>query len=160
MVSKLKTLVYLVNHDKLVKKLAEKLRTSYPQFRQPDWAPFVKTATTNLEPPADPLWWYTRAGSVLRKLAVYDVLGVEELTNHYGGRKRKGRQRERSIRGSSGHIRRILKGLEAVNLVQKGRAGRRLSPEGASLVEAACRELIEGVMQEKPYLSAYLGETP
>jgi small subunit ribosomal protein S19e len=160
MVSKLKTLVYLVDHDKLVKKLAEKLKTSYPQFRQPVWAPFVKTATTNLEPPADQYWWYTRAGSVLRKLAVYDTLGIEELSSHYGGRRRKGQQKERSMRGSSGHIRRILKGLEEANLVQKGRTGRKLSPAGASLVEAVCRELIEGVVQEKPYLSAYLGETP
>ncbi|PSN83145.1 hypothetical protein B9Q13_00040 [Candidatus Marsarchaeota G2 archaeon ECH_B_SAG-G16] len=151
------TLIYLVNHDKLISRLAQRLKSEFNELQPPSWVRFVKTSVGNLEPPSDPDWWYVRAASILRKLALKQSLSVKALSYQYGTRWRRGRRRERSVPGSAGLIRRILQALEEAKLVQKkANLGRTLSPQGKSLIESVARELLQKQLEEQPNIKIYL----
>ncbi len=115
---------------------------------QPEWALFVKTGVSRERPPEQEDWWYIRAASIFRKLALSSrPLGVERLRTYYGSRQRRGRRRERFRKASGKIIRTILQQLRSaglVQLVEKPRKGNVLTKKGWKLVNQIIRELVKG----------------
>ncbi|MEM0120738.1 MAG: 40S ribosomal protein S19 [Thermoprotei archaeon] len=149
--------VKAVPHELFVAGLAERLKRDYVEVKPPVYAPFVKTASTNFEPPKRVDWWYVRAASVLRKLAVKGCMGVTDLAYEYSGKRRRGRSRERFVLGSRGHVRRVLIQLEGAKLVEKQRCGRVLSKAGWELVLGVASEVLDSVSKVEPRLRLYVG---
>jgi len=92
-----------------------------------------------------PFWWYIRAASILRTLYLRggNPVGVERLRAKYGGRKDRGVKPERFVKGSGHVIRLILQQLESAGLVEKvERKGRRITPQGSSLLDKIAANLI------------------
>jgi len=149
--------VKCIPHEKLVLGLAERLKRDFDEVKPPRYALFVKTSSSNIEPPKSLDWWYVRAGSILRKLAIKGCMGVGDFSYEYGGRRRRGRSRERFVAGARGHVRRILAQLEAARLVEKKGDGRVLSKAGWELVLNVAGELLEDAAKDVPRLKLYVG---
>ncbi|MHA1486906.1 MAG: 40S ribosomal protein S19 [Promethearchaeota archaeon] len=128
--------MYVVEPEKLIKTLAEKLR-EFPEINPPEGSEFWKTAFFKELAPVDyENFWYIRCASLLRKIKKFGPVGVNKLRKSYGGRNRKGPGRHHSAKGSGKIIRVALQQLEKANLIMKqDRAGRIATPEGTSLLE-------------------------
>ena len=128
--------IYIVEPEKLIKILAEKLR-EFPEISPPEGSEFWKTAFFKELAPIDhENFWYIRCASLLRKIKKIGPIGVNKLRKHYGGRNRKGPGRHHSAKGSGKIIRVALQQLEAANLIMKQeKDGKITSPEGTSLLE-------------------------
>lgn len=149
--------VKVVPHEGFVLALAERLKRDYAEVKPPAYAPFVKTVSSNFEPPKSFDWWYIRAASVLRKLAVKGCMGVTDLAYEYSGKRRRGRSREHFVLGARGHVRRILIQLEGAKLVEKQRCGRVLSKSGWELVVGVASEVLDAASKDEPRLKLYVG---
>ena len=128
--------IYLIEPRKLIQILAEKLK-EFPEIQPPEGSKFWKTASyKELAPIDSENFWYIRSASILRKVKKYGPIGVNKLRKHYSGRNRKGSGLNYSSKGGGKIIRVILQQLEKENLVIKdGKKGRKVSPEGTSLLE-------------------------
>lgn len=128
--------IQTVDQDLLVKKTAEQLKEV---IKKPEWASFVKTGMHKERAPIDPDWWYMRAASVLKRIALKGPVGVSKLRNVYGGRKNRGHKPERFYKGSGSIARKLLQQLEKAELVVKGNKGvhkgRIITPKGQSLLD-------------------------
>jgi small subunit ribosomal protein S19e len=146
-----------VPHEAFVLVLAERLKHDFNEIRPPAYAHFVKTSSTNFEPPKSFDWWYIRAASILRKLAVKGPMGVKDFTFEYSGKRKRGRRREHFALGASGHVRRILIQLEAAKLVEKQRRGRVLSKGGWDLLLGVAGDVLSDVLKHEPRIKLYVG---
>lgn len=137
----------------LIEKVAEKLK-EVKEIQAPAWAPFVKTGTSKERPPVETDWWYMRAASVLRAVAVLGPVGVSKLRTKYGGRKRRGHQIPEFRKGSGNIIRKILQQLEKAQLikfVEKGvHKGRVIAPKGKSLLDKTAIEIMKTKPKKAP----------
>lgn len=135
--------IYIVEPEKLIKTLAEKLR-EYPEIKAPEGSIFWKTAFfKELAPLDSENFWYIRSASILRKVKKFGPIGVNHLRKHYGGRNRKGPGLHHGSKGSGKIIRLILQQLEEANLIKKqDRSGRITTPEGTSLLERTSYEIL------------------
>ena len=88
------TTVYDVPADLLIKRVAEKLKS---MVKPPEWAKYVKTGVHKQRAPEQEDWWYIRLASILRRVYIDGPVGIERLRTYYGGRKRRGVQRGRSL---------------------------------------------------------------
>ncbi|WP_101294193.1 30S ribosomal protein S19e [Halegenticoccus soli] len=147
--------LYDVPADELISELADRLED---RLEQPDWMQYSKTGANKELPPQDDDFWYVRAGSVLRKVAMKGPIGIERLAVEYGGRKR-GTNRYRVAKahqetGSKKIIRTILQQLEAEGFVETAQGeGRRITPEGRSFLDEAARSVFERL--DRPDLERY-----
>lgn len=91
----------------------------------PEWAVYVKTGTHRKFPPQKDDWWYVRAASLLRRIAIDGPVGISRLRTFYGGRKERGHKPEKFRKASGKIIRVILQQLESAGLVEKGKQGKR-----------------------------------
>jgi len=128
--------IYMVEPEKLIKILAEKLR-EFPEINPPEGSEFWKTAFFKELAPIDhENFWYIRCASLLRKIKKFGPVGVNKLRKYYGGKNKHGPGRHHSAKGSGKIIRVALQQLERANLIMKqDRAGRVTSPETTSLLE-------------------------
>ena len=55
-------------------KLAEALK-GVPEFKEPEWAQFVKSGPAKERPIEDPDFWHKRSASILRQIYKRGVLG-------------------------------------------------------------------------------------
>jgi small subunit ribosomal protein S19e len=135
--------IYIVEPEKLIKTLAEKLK-EYPEIKPPEGSRFWKTAFfKELAPLDSENFWYIRSASILRKVKKFGPIGVNHLRKHYGGRNRKGSGLHHSNRGSGKIIRVMLQQLEEANLIQQHeKMGRITTPEGTSLLERTSHEIL------------------
>jgi small subunit ribosomal protein S19e len=135
--------IYVVEPEKLIRLLAEKLK-EYSEIKPPEGSRFWKTASfKELAPIDSENFWYLRSASILRKIKKYGPIGVNKFRKLYSGRKRKGSGLNRSSKGSGKIIRVILQQLERENLIIKdGKAGRKVSPEGTSLLERVAYNIL------------------
>ena len=135
--------IYIVEPEKLIKMLAEKLK-EYPEIKPPEGSIFWKTAYyKELAPLDSENFWYIRSASVLRKVKKFGPIGVNHLRKQYGGRNRKGSGLHHSSKGSGKIIRLVLQQLEEANLItQYEKMGRITTPEGTSLLERTSYELL------------------
>jgi len=147
------TTVYDVPPTKLIEKLAEKLKEM--NIEEPSWVMFVKTGTHKERQPDDDDWWYVRCASVLRKIYTNGPVGVEKLRSVYGGRKNRGHKPEKFVKGSGNVIRTALQALEKLELVERTRDGRIITPKGQSLVDNTAKEVKDELSTEVPVLSKY-----
>ena len=147
--------LYDVPADDLIEAVAAELEE---RIEQPAWAEFVKTGSGRELPPQQDDFWYVRAASLLRKLAIDGPRGIDRLSTEYGGKKR-GSTRYRVAKaakssGSKKVIRTILQQLEEEELVTtvKGE-GRRITPEGQSFLDSIAGEVLESL--DRPELERY-----
>lgn len=132
------SVVYEMPSREYNQKLAEILK-KMPEFKQPEWAYFVKTGTAKKRPPQEE-FWCKRAASILRQIYINKVVGVGRLKTRYGSRKNRGMKPERFRKGSGKIIRIILQQAEKAGLLEKynergKRAGRKLTDTGKKLLE-------------------------
>lgn len=133
------SIVYVMPAGEYNTKLAAILK-DMPEFIAPDWSYFVKSGTSKVRPPQDPLFWHKRAASILRQVYVKKVVGVNRLRTRYGGRKKRGVRPEHFYKASGKMIRVILQQAEKAGLLEKiiepgKRAGRKLTKQGISIME-------------------------
>lgn len=124
---------------KLVSALKEKLK-GVKEIEAPAWAKLVKTGVSKVRPAEQEDFWHMRAASIMRKLYIEDTVGVERLSTFYGGRKRYGHAPAHFMRSGRNIIRKILQQLEKAGLVEKTKAGRKLSNGGKSFVDKSAKE--------------------
>jgi small subunit ribosomal protein S19e len=149
----------LIQHENLISALAQKIKSDCPQVKPPSWAPFVKTCPTNFEPPKSTDWWYTRAASLMRKMAIKGTMGLRDFRLQYGGKRRSGARPEKSRMAAGGHLRRILIQLESAKLVQKDKkGGRTLTKEGLAFIDSTVDSIIQKTLDQNSHLKLYVGE--
>jgi small subunit ribosomal protein S19e len=140
----------------LLPRLATELKNRQA-VRPPPWASFVKTGVHKQQAPTQPDWWYLRSASVLRKIYVLGDVGIERLSAEYGGKRDRGSAPYHARRGSRSILREIVHQLEKSGLVQPYKTrGRRVSPEGAKLLDHLSRDLLQQLAKERPELAKYL----
>lgn len=121
------------------KRLAEALK-EIPEFKEPEWAAFVKTGTSKKRPPQETDFWHKRAASILRQIYIHKTVGVNRLRTRYGSKKNRGMKPEKFKKAGGKIIRVILQQAEAAGLLEKynergKRAGRRLTEKGEKFLE-------------------------
>ena len=147
--------IHDVPADELIEELADRLAE---RIEEPDWAGYVKTGESRELPPQQEDFWYRRAASLLRKVAMKEPIGVDRLSSEYGGRKQ-GSTRyrvaaEHSTTGSRKIIRVCLQQLEDEGLVTIAEGeGRRISPEGQSFLDGTADEVLDRL--DRPDLERY-----
>ncbi len=126
---------------------------------EPSWAPFVKSGADREFPPEQEDFWYRRAASLLRRVAVDGPVGVERLSTVYGGSKQ-GSTRYKvapshRADGSQNVIRTILQDLEEAGLIERppDDEGRVISADGRSLLDTTAGEVLEDL--DRPELERY-----
>jgi len=151
------TTLYDVPADALIEAVAERLDEE-DAVEEPDWFNFVKTGVGRELPPEQEDFWQVRAASLLRKVAVDSPVGVGALQTAYGGSKQgSNRYRVRPDRktDSSGKIIRVaLQQLEDAGYVMTAEGeGRRVTPEGQSLLDDVAGEVLQDL--DRPELERY-----
>ena len=141
--------VYEIPADKYNQELASALK-EIPEFKEPEWAIFVKTGVAKTRPPQEKDFWYKRAASILRQIYINKIVGVSKLRTRYGSKKNRGMKPERFKKASGKIIRTILQQAEAAGLLEKQiepgkRAGRKLTVKG--------KEFLDGIKIEKKELT-------
>jgi len=142
--------------SKLLPRLATELRTRQA-VQPPPWATFVKTGVHKERAPIQTDWWYLRSASVLRKIYVQGYVGIERLSAEYGGKKDRGSAPYHARSGSRSVLREIVQQLEKSGLLQPYKSkGRRVSPEGAKLLDTVSRDVLKSLAADRPELAKYL----
>ena len=138
--------IHDVSAESLIAKTAEALKKD---IKPPEWAMFVKTGHGRERPPMDPDWWYVRAASILRRVAMIGPIGTQKLRTHYGNRKNMGHAPEHHYPGGGSVIRMVLKQLDKAGLtkqVEKGeRKGRVVTPKGQALLYLLSDEITKSL---------------
>lgn len=134
-----KSAVYEIRADEYNKRLAGALK-ELEEFKQPEWAFFVKTGVAKKRPPQEEDFWHKRAASILRQIYINKVVGVNRLKTRYGSKQNRGMKPEKFKRGSGKIIRTILQQAEKAGLLEKKneigkRAGRQLTQKGKDFLE-------------------------
>lgn len=139
-----------VSAEDIIEKTAVELKK---ELQQPEWAMYVKTGHGRDRPPMDPDWWFTRAASILRRVALIGPIGTEKLRTHYGNRKNYGYAPEHHARGGGAIIRTILKQLDKAGYtkqVEKGiRKGRVVTPKGQALLYGISDQITSSAAKTK-----------
>ncbi|MDY6818607.1 MAG: 30S ribosomal protein S19e [Halobacteriales archaeon] len=143
--------------DELIAAVASTLED---EIDEPEWATFAKSGAGRELPPEQSDFWYTRAASLLRKVAIDGPVGVERLATEYGDKKA-GSTRYRVAPahrsdGSQKVIRTILQQLEEAGYIESGPSneGRIASPEGRSLLDETAGDVIDDL--DRPELERYV----
>lgn len=128
-----------VDPEKLIKAIEVELEK---MIEMPEWAKYVKTGVNRERPPEQDNWWWIRAASILRRIAINGPVGVQKLRTYYGGLKRLGHQPSHFRKGGGKIIRTILQQLEKVGLVTKvEKKGRVLTPEGQKFINKIIKKI-------------------
>ena len=125
-------------------KLAEALK-KIPEFRQPEWAEFVKTGPAKARPIDEPDFWHKRAASILKQIYKRKAVGVSRLRTRYGSRKNYGYAPEHFMKAGGKIIRTILQQADKAGFTEmvkagrdtkKRRLGRQLTKKGIEFLES------------------------
>lgn len=129
--------MYDLDPQEYNEKLAVALK-KIKEFEMPEWVGFVKTSTARERPAFDDDFWYKRAASILRQIAIRKVVGVGRLRTRYGGKKDRGNKPEEFRKGGGKIIRVILQQAEQAGFVEKikgKKSGRKLTEQGKKFLE-------------------------
>ena len=135
--------VYELNSQEYNLKLAEALK-QLPEFKEPEWAQFVKSGPSKERPIDEPDFWYKRAASILRQIYKKNIVGVNRLRTKYGSKKNRGMKPEKFMRASGKIIRTILQQSDKAGLteiakdikdVKSKKPGRQLTEKGKAFLE-------------------------
>jgi len=143
MINMEKNSIYDLNSQEYNLKLAEALK-KVPEFKEPEWAKFVKSSPSKERPIEDADFWYKRAASILKQIYRKKIVGVNRLRTRYGSKKNRGMKPERFMKAGGKIIRTILQQADKAGLTEtikeiKGtkekRPGRKLTPMGKKFLE-------------------------
>lgn len=81
----------------------------------------IKTGHGRERAPQCTAWYYRRAASVLRRIAVRGCVGYGGLSKAYANLKNRGSKVERTIRAATGPLHWVCRSLEGLKLVTKGK---------------------------------------
>jgi small subunit ribosomal protein S19e len=135
--------VYELNSQEYNLKLAEALK-QIPEFKEPEWAKFVKSSPSKERPIEDADFWHKRAASILRQIYKNKIVGVNRLRTKYGSKKNRGMKPERFMKSGGKIIRTILQQADKAGFTEilretKGtkekRPGRRITAKGKLFLE-------------------------
>ena len=129
-----------VEPNKLISNAATKLKEM--NIAKPDFVGLVKTGSHCKRPPSDEDFWFVRCASILRQAYVNDIVGVQKLRRHYGGRKRRGVKPEKHAPSGGSTIRKAMQELEKAGLLVKEKTGRKLSPKGRAFLDGVAKECV------------------
>lgn len=133
-----------VNPQMLIEELAKELKAA-KLVEMPGWAVFVKTGSHKERTPQRADWWYIRAASVLRIVALKGPIGTSKLRVRYGGRKNRGMAPDKFREASGKIIRTLLQQLEASRLIKQDargvHKGRIVTGDGYKLINAVAKKL-------------------
>jgi len=150
------TTIYDVPADVLINRVATYFKNNVEAIRPPEWAAYVKTGSHVERVPQNLAWWYTRCASLLRKLYLNESIGVSRLRKEYGGRKRRGSKPAHFRKAGGSIIRHALQQLEAAGLVaKKDKAGRTMTPQGRSFLDAMATQIKKELERENPEIKKY-----
>lgn len=139
------TTVYDVPPKDLINAVAKKLQNE-ETIVIPEANIFSRTGVDKENPPTEKDWWYTRCASILRKIYINDVIGIERLRAEYGGKRDKGSKPYKARRGSGSIVRRAIQQLEKAGYVTKIKGkGRVLTPKGKSFLDNTSNEVIKNI---------------
>ncbi len=135
--------VYEMSPQEYNLKLAEALK-SVSEFKEPEWAKFVKSSPSNERPIEDVDFWHKRAASILRQIYKNGIVGVNRLRTRYGSKKNRGVRPEKFVKAGGKIIRTILQqsdkagfteALKTTKGTKEKRPGRRLTAKGKAFLE-------------------------
>ena len=135
--------IYDISAQEYNLKLAEALK-KIPEFKQPEWAEFVKSGPAKERPIDDPDFWYKRAASILRQIHKKKIVGVNRLRTKYGSKKNRGYKPEIFKKAGGNIIRTILQQSDKAGFTEiakeiKGirtkKPGRQLTEKGKKFLE-------------------------
>ena len=136
--------LYDLNPQEYNLKLAEALK-KIPEFKEPEWAQFVKTGPAKERPIDEPDFWYKRTASILKQIYRKKILGVNRLRTRYGSKKNRGFAPEHFMKAGGKIIRTILQQADMAgfteivktNKISKiRRVGRQLTKKGIDFLES------------------------
>lgn len=129
----------------LIAKAAQKLKED-KIITPPEWVPFVKTSHGRERQPTNPDWFYVRAASILRRVAIFGPLGTQKMRVHYGGRKNRGHQPEAQVSAGGNAIRKVLQQLDKAGLTKhvtkEVHKGRVVTPKGQEFLDSIAHVII------------------
>jgi small subunit ribosomal protein S19e len=139
-----------VDPQRLVKAVAQRME-SEKLVSPPEWSSFVKTGAHALRPPDAKNWWFARSAAVLRKVAVWQPVGVGKLRSWFGGKKRRGVRPEHHYRAGGKIIRTVLQQLESAGLVKKAGKGRVVTPKGQQFLDKSAAVVSRMPVEERKF---------
>ena len=146
-----------VEANKLINKTAEKLKDM--KLSKPEFVGLVKTGPNVQRPPENEDFWFVRCASILHQAYVRNTIGTNRLRTHYGGKKKRGRRPEKTVRAGGSTIRKAMQELEKAQLLEKtgekkirnkgGKdvmlySGRKLTAKGRKLLDSVAKEVRVG----------------
>ncbi|WP_440952428.1 30S ribosomal protein S19e [Methanococcoides sp. FTZ1] len=148
------TTAYDVPAADIIAKLAEKLKEN-DQINAPEWAAHVKTGVHKEMPPIDSEWWYTRCAAIMRTIYMDGPIGVQRLRSVYGGKKDRGANPSKKVKGSGSIAREVVQQLEKAGFVRALKSGRVIAPAGQSLLDNTAVEVKNELVETIPELAKY-----
>jgi len=129
----------------LIDRLSKYLKENVGEVAPPTWAMTAKTGSQRERPPQNPDWWYTRCASLLRKMYLHGPVGISRLRVEFGGRLRSGTHIEHSRVAGGSAIREPLQQLQKAGFIAvEAKKGRKLTPEGVSLLNRMTADILKG----------------
>ena len=132
-----------VNTNKLIANAAGKLKEA--GIKAPAFVGLVKSGAHNERPPEQEDFFYLRCASIMRQAYIRNVIGVQRLRLHFGGKKNRGVRPERHVRAGGSTIRKAFQALEKAGFmekVEKGQyRGRKLTAKGRKLLDGSAKEV-------------------
>lgn len=149
------TTVYDVPADRLIQKIAEKLKSN-EKIKAPEWAEYIKTGVHKEKAPVEREWWHNRVAAVLRKIYIKGPIGTSRLAAEFGGKVDRGSKPYKARKGSRSIARHSLKQLEAAGLIlTKNRRGRMISTDGQKLLDQTAHEVLVELVKEDSSMAKY-----
>lgn len=149
------TTVYDVPADRLIRKVAEKLKSN-EKIKAPEWAEYIKTGVHKEKAPVEREWWHKRVAAVLRKIYIKGPIGTSRLAAEFGGKVDRGSKPYKARKGSRSIARHSLKQLEAAGLIlTKNRRGRMISTDGQKLLDQTAHEVLVELVKEDSSMAKY-----
>ena len=126
-------------------KLAEALK-KVSEFKQPEWAEFVKSGPSKERPIEDPDFWNKRAASILRQIYRKGIVGVSRLRTKYGSKKDRGMKPEAFKKAGGKIIRTILQQADEAGFTEviKNTKETKVKKSGRKLTQKG-KEFLEGI---------------
>ncbi|MDP6906688.1 MAG: 30S ribosomal protein S19e [Candidatus Thalassarchaeaceae archaeon] len=155
------TTFYDIPADLLVPALAVRLEGN-SSITEPEWAEYVKTGVHKERPPTQKNWWYLRNAAILRKVGRMGPIGVNHLSQEFGGSKDRGAAPNRAAAGSRHIIRTSLQQMEDAGLITSRlnaagtvNRGRVLTAAGHKLLDEVAHEVHPQALEQYPGLDKY-----
>nr|CDS26122.1 ribosomal protein S19e [Hymenolepis microstoma] len=126
--------------------LAKFLKNSN-KIQPPEWVDVVKLSTANELAPSDPDWFFVRCAAILRHLYLRPT-GITGLSKAFGRGKRYGVSPRHHVNAYTGIIRRCLRDLESIGIVEKRTDG------GREISRSGRRDMDSVAFQTKKALAA------